>query len=324
MNRYSLSNIAKLIIISVFLINHLAQLPVCNEDKFIIINKNLSLDKVINILKNEDIDIDYYFTKIYFHLLPKSELPKFGEYQIIKSSSTLDILKIIRSGKQIIQTFNIPEGLTKHEIINIIKKDKRLLWNTDDSKIKEGTLFPSSYNFELWEKSQNIINQMQQKHEYIFNNLWESRKSSLPIKTKNEALILASIVQKEVGRKDDINKIASVLINRIRTKMRIQSDPTLIYGITNGLGSLERELTKKDLKTPSTYNTYIIRGLPPTPISNPGEAAMKSVLHAEPTDDFYFVSDNQGSHFFSKTLNEHIYNIKRYKEIKKYASENSD
>jgi len=152
------------------------------------------------------------------------------------------------------------------------------------------------------------------------SELWPGRAPGLPIATPEEAVVLASIVEKETGVAGERPLVASVFVNRLKKGMRLQSDPTVVYGLTGGRGPLGRALIRKDLQTPSPYNTYLIDGLPPGPIANPGRAAIEAVLNPATTAYLYFVADGSGGHAFAKTLAEHNRNVAKWRKIKKQKS----
>jgi len=239
-----------------------------------------------------------------------------GEYNFPAAVSIQQTLVILKSGKTVQRSLTIPEGLTSVEVIRIIRTTEGLkgtLPNTFD----EGRLLPETYTFQFNDNRSDVVRRMVKSMDQILSELWATRSGNLPLKTPYEALILASIIEKETGRSAERAKIAGVFINRLRRGMRLQSDPTVAYGVTGGLKSLARPLSKKDLKTPTSFNTYTIKGLPPTPISNPGKAALIAALRPADTDALYFVANGLGGHAFAKTLKQHNRNVYKWRKFKK-------
>lgn len=238
-----------------------------------------------------------------------------GEYEFPPQLTILDVIAILQSGKTIVHKLAIPEGLTSTEIVNIIKAEP--LMNGDIPTIPpEGSLLPETYFFNHGDTRENIIARMKKDAEETLSSLWEQRKPNLPFASPNEARTLASIVEKETGKASERQRIAGVFINRLRHGMKLQSDPTVIYALTQGQKTLGRPLTYADLGFSSPYNTYDVKGLPPNPIANPGRAALEAVLNPEENDYLYFVADGSGGHVFAKTLDEHNANVARWRKLK--------
>ena len=178
----------------------------------------------------------------------------------------------------------------------------------------EGSLFPDTYFYTYGMSRQNIIDRASQKFKVVLADLWATRKENLPLYTPKEAVILASIVEQETTRPKERPLVASVFINRLKSKMPLQSDPTVIYGLEK-IGIAPKRLLRKHLRQKHEWNTYMMRGLPKTPISNPGFAAIQSVLNPAKTDYLYFVADGRGGHRFAKTLDEHNKNVRKYRKF---------
>jgi UPF0755 protein len=182
-------------------------------------------------------------------------------------------------------------------------------------------LLPDTYAFQRGETREKIVERMRQAQAKLIDSLWDQRAANLPLKTKEEALILASIVEKETGIAAERKRVASVFINRLRKGMRLQSDPTIIYGIVGGKGKLGRPIRRSEIDAKTAYNTYQIDGLPPTPIANPGRLAIEAVLQPDETEELYFVADGKGGHAFAKTLAEHEANVKLYRKFEREQRE---
>jgi UPF0755 protein len=227
-----------------------------------------------------------------------------GEFEFKKQASIEDVLEILSQGKAVLYRLGITEGLTSQQIVNRLNAEENLAGEITEVP-PEGTLLPDTYRFSRGTARADIIERMRADQRRFITALWEKRQPDLPFKSIEEALILASIVEKETGRADERERIAGVFLNRLRRGMRLQSDPTIIYGIAGGQGLLGRPITRSDIDTPTPYNTYTINGLPPTPIANPGRAAIEAVLNPAKTKDLYFVADGSGGHSFSETLRDH-------------------
>jgi len=179
----------------------------------------------------------------------------------------------------------------------------------------EGTLFPDSYEVRAGDTRTSVIERMLEKQEIILEEAWKNRVDGLPLNSKEEALILASIIEKETGVAEERRTVASVFINRLERGMRLQTDPTVIYGVTKGQGVLGRGLRQSELRRETPWNTYIIQGLPPTPIANPGRASIEAALDPANTKFIFFVADGSGGHAFAETLDQHNRNVAKWRQI---------
>jgi UPF0755 protein len=238
--------------------------------------------------------------------------PKAGEYEFAARSSLVDVLRKIKRGQIVTYKVSIPEGFTTWQVLERLKANEVLTGDIETVPV-EGELLPDTYVFTRGRTRQSIIDQMKASQDRLIEKLWESRKDGLPFTTPEEAIILASIVEKETGKAEERAQVAGVFINRLRKGMRLQSDPTIIYGITLGQGKLDRPIYRSDIRQKTDYNTYQIDGLPPTPIANPGRASIEAVLNPIDTDYVYFVADGSGGHAFAVTLDEHNANVKKWR-----------
>lgn len=247
---------------------------------------------------------------------------KAGEYEILPAASASDIMQMIRDGRIYGRRITIREGLTSFEIVNLVNALDDLE-GTVSNIPPEGSLLPETYDYRLKENKQDVITRMQGDMTKAIEELWPNRAQNLPINTKEEAVILASIIEKETGVPSERKRVAGVFINRLKKGIALQTDPTVIYAITNGKpknegkGPLGRRLLKKDLEFASPYNTYLHPGLPPGPIANPGRASLEAVLHPEEHNFIYFVADGKGGHTFSETLSEHEENVSEWRIIRR-------
>jgi UPF0755 protein len=241
---------------------------------------------------------------------------KAGEYEIKAGASMKDVATLLESGKSILYSVSMPEGLTVQQMLSRLSEDPVLEGDLPNEHPPEGSLRPDTYKFSRGTRRSEILSQMRAAQERLVDQIWEKRDPDLPIKTKQEFVALASIVEKETGKDDERAHVASVFINRLNKGMRLQSDPTIIYGIFGGAGKpSDRPITKSDLDKQTPYNTYQVRGLPPTPIANPGRAALEAVANPWRTNDLYFVADGTGGHVFAETLDEHNANVRRWRKI---------
>ncbi|MCA8895552.1 MAG: endolytic transglycosylase MltG [Amphiplicatus sp.] len=240
---------------------------------------------------------------------------KAGEYEIPAEASVLDIVDLLVKGKSILHTLTAAEGLTTAQILRIIEGDEILAGEITLTPA-EGELLPETYSYTRGETRDGVIRMMMKARNDVLDELWDGRALDLPFNTRDEAVILASIVEKETAVPDERPLIASVYVNRLKKGMRLESDPTVIYGVTGG-EPLKRGLRVSELKKETPYNTYVVKGLPPTPIANPGRAAIEAVLNPADTDYIFFVADGTGGHAFSSTLAEHNRNVIRWRQVER-------
>ena len=226
-----------------------------------------------------------------------------------------EVLDVLRAGKAILHKLTIPEGLSTVQALERIRAHEALSGEITVQP-EEGTLLPDTYLFTRGKARDAIVRQMMQAQRKLLAELWPKRKEGLPLKSPREAVILASIVEKETGVPEERRRIAAVFLNRLKKNMPLQADPTVIYGITKGR-PLGRPLTKKDLRAKTPWNTYVIKGLPPTPIANPGRAAIAAVLDPLETDELYFVADGSGRHLFAADLKTHNANVRKLRKIER-------
>ncbi|MFN7010937.1 MAG: endolytic transglycosylase MltG [Allorhizobium sp.] len=248
--------------------------------------------------------------------LRDGESLKAGEYEIKAGASMKEIMDLLKSGKSILYSVSMPEGLTVKQMFKRLADDPVLEGELPAELPQEGSLRPDTYKYSRGTKRSEIVSQMAAAQQKLVDQIWEKRDPDLPIKTKEEFVTLASIVEKETGKDDERAHVASVFINRLTKGMRLQSDPTIVYGLFGGDGKpSDRPIYQSDLKKETPYNTYVIKGLPPGPIANPGRAALEAVAHPWKTKDLYFVADGTGGHVFAATLDEHNANVRAWRKI---------
>ncbi|MDQ0315620.1 endolytic transglycosylase MltG [Amorphus orientalis] len=240
---------------------------------------------------------------------------KAGEYLIPAHSSMEQVMERLVEGRSIQHAVTIPEGLTSAQIVSRLNEDPILVGDIDVIPA-EGSLLPETYKFTRGTSRMEMLERMQRAHEKVLDEAWERRVDDLPIDSKDDVVTLASIVEKETGRADERNRVAGVFLNRLQRGMKLQSDPTILYGLYGGEAwEQARTIYRSDLERPNAYNTYQIDGLPPGPIANPGRAAIEAVTNPSRTDDLYFVADGSGGHAFAETYAEHQRNVARWREI---------
>ena len=240
---------------------------------------------------------------------------KAGEYDIPAGASVMDVIDILIDGKSILHSFTAPEGLTTAQVLRLIAEHD-ILEDEITLAPPEGELLPETYAFTRGETRDEMIRRMMKAQDAVLDELWQKRATELPISTPEEAVILASIVEKETAVPEERARVASVFINRLNRGMRLESDPTIIYGLTAG-EPLGRGLRQSEIRSETPYNTYVIRGLPPTPIANPGRASIEAVLNPDETDDLFFVADGEGGHAFATNLRDHQRNVAVWRRIER-------
>jgi UPF0755 protein len=284
------------------------------EDKVVNIPRGLGIRDIADLLQREGvINQPYIFMGGVIALKARGEL-KYGEYQFSKQSSVADVVETITEGKVMQHAFTVPEGLTSEQIVARLLENEVLTGQIKEIP-REGTLLPETYRFTRGMTREQIIQRMQQAHRRVLQEVWERRVQDLPVKTPEQLVTLASIVEKETGKPDERTRVAAVFVNRLKTKMRLQSDPTIIYGLTGGKGSLGRPILRSEIEQATPYNTYVVDGLPPGPIANPGRASLEAAANPARTKELYFVADGTGGHVFSDNYAEHQKNVVRLRGI---------
>lgn len=241
---------------------------------------------------------------------------KAGEYAFPAAVSLTDVLKLLRDGKTVVHRLTVPEGITSHQVVALLNAEPALSGEIGETP-PEGALLPETYHFSRGDSRAVLLDRMRKAMSKALAEAWAARAEGLPFDKPEQALALASIVEKETGVAAERAKVAGVFVNRLRQGMKLQSDPTTIYALTQGKADLGRPLTRADWRVESPYNTYFADGLPPTPIANPGRAALAAVLNPEKHNLLYFVADGSGGHAFAATLPEHNKNVQRWRDVQK-------
>ncbi len=290
----------------------------------------LKADKVVNIpkggvrdvaelLQKEGvIDQPWLFTGGALMMKAKDDL-KYGEYRFQKQASLRDVVETIIEGKVVQHNFTMAEGLTSDQIVQRLLENDVLTGNIREIP-REGTLLPETYSFVRGMTREQIIQRMQQAQRRAVQEIWDRRMPDLPIRTVEQFVTLASIIEKETGKPEERTRVAAVFVNRLKQKMKLQSDPTIIYGLVGGKGALGRPIMRSEIDQPTPYNTYVIDGLPPGPIANPGRASLEAAANPARTKELFFVADGTGGHAFAENYEQHQKNVARLRAIEQQAA----
>ncbi|WP_018146956.1 endolytic transglycosylase MltG [Henriciella marina] len=284
-----------------------------------------SVSAVAQRLENDGIIGKADVMKLHARFSDQQAAIKVGEYAIPPSSSVASILDLFVSGDVITYRITVPEGLTTAQILRIVENHAELEGDMPDREIGEGTLLPDTYIFSAERSRTAMIERMEEAQDELVEALWAERADDLPVSTPEEAIILASVVEKETGSAEERPLVAGLFTNRLRRGMRLESDPTVIYGVSKGEPlyrmlngkQVRRTLYRSELDRVTEWNTYEIDGLPKTPICNPGRDAIAAVLDPPETDYIFFVADGTGGHAFAETLREHNRNVAAYRQYER-------
>jgi UPF0755 protein len=290
------------------------------REKIVNIPKNSGMRDIADLLQREGvIDQPWLFVGGVLVMKAREEL-KAGEYQFQKQATLRDVVETIIEGKVVQHLFTVPEGLTSEQIVQRLLDTEALSGNIKEIP-REGTLLPDSYKFTRGIAREAMIQRMQQAQRQALQQAWERRMPDIPVKTPEQLLILASIVEKETGKADERTRVAAVFANRLKQRMKLQSDPTIIYGLVGGKGTLGRPILRSEIDQATPYNTYAIDGLPPGPIANPGRASLEATANPARTKELYFVADGTGGHAFSDTYEQHQRNVARLRALERQAKD---
>ncbi len=294
-----------------------------DQDKVVNIPGRSGLVDIADLLRREGVmdESNAIFLGGVFALKARADI-KSGEYLFSRHASVRDIVETMVEGKVVQHQITIPEGLTSEQIVARLL-DNELLSGSIKEVPHEGTLLPESYRFPRGTPREQVIQRMQQAARRALQETWERRTPDLPIKTPEQLLILASIIEKETSKPDERTRVAAVFVNRLKQRRRLESDPTIIYGLVGGKGPLGHPITKSEKEQPTPYNTYMIDGLPPGPISNPGRASIEAAANPARTREMFFVADGTGGHVFAESYNDHLKNVARLRAIEQGADPNA-
>jgi peptidoglycan lytic transglycosylase G len=285
------------------------------EDKMVVIPPRSGMIDIADLLKREGVIDEHRIIFIggVFALKARSEL-KAGEYLFAKGASVRDVVETIVEGKVVQHQITIPEGLTSEQIVARLLENDILSGNIKDVP-SEGSLLPDTYHFNRGFTREQMIKRMREAQDRLVQEVWARRNPDVPLKTPGQLVVLASIIEKETSKPEERTRVASVFVNRLKQRMKLQSDPTIIYGLVFGKGKLDRPISKADIAQATPYNTYVIDGLPPGPIANPGRASIEAAASPARTKELYFVADGTGGHAFADTYEQHQKNVARLRVI---------
>jgi len=287
------------------------------EDKVVNIPARAGKRDIADVLQREGvIDVNpWLFIGGVFAMKASSDL-KPGEYSFQKNASLRDVIATIVEGKVVQHSVTIAEGLTSEQIVARLS-DNDIFSGSVREIPREGTLLPETYKFPRGTTRDQVIQRMQAAQKRVIAEIWERRSPDVPLKSPEQLVTLASIVEKETGKPDERSRVAAVFVNRLKQKIKLQSDPTIIYGLVGGKGTLGRPIKRSEITQPSPYNTYVIEGLPPGPISNPGRASLEAAANPARTRDLFFVADGTGGHAFTETYDQHAKNVAKLRAMEK-------
>jgi len=290
-----------------------------SQTRAVIVPAGATVSQIASRLEREGVISDGKLFLAGVYVAKASGNLKAGEYLFQEGVSMRGVMDQLIEGRSILHRIAVPEGLTSAQIVARLMRDEVLTGEIAEVP-PEGTLLPETYSVTRGTARRALIERMRKAHERALARVWERRDKDLPLKSPQELVILASIVEKETGRVDERPRVASVFVNRLKRSMRLQSDPTIIYGLVGGEGTLGRPIRLSEIGKPTPYNTYQINGLPPTPIANPGAEALEATANPSRTKDLYFVADGSGGHVFADTLQEHNRNVARWRKAQSEAA----
>ena len=281
----------------------------------LIIERGTGVNRAAQILSQNNVIEQPLWFQLFARMFHNQDSLKAGEYAFEGKLSYQKVFEKLDKGDVIVRSVTIPEGKALVEIKQILMDNPYLSGNITLA-LKEGEILPETYHFIRGEERNAILKKARQAMKKMLADVFAGRDDNLPLKNEQELLILASIIEKETGVASERSKVASVFVNRLRYGMKLQTDPTVIYAVTNGQMNLGHSIYKSDLVYDSPYNTYVYDGLPPGPICSPGEASLLAAAHPQKTDYLYFVADGtSGGHRFAKTLAEHNANVAHYRAM---------
>lgn len=290
------------------------------EDRVLVVPRNSGMGDIAQLLRREGIIEQPLLFQAYAVLNRQQGRLRAGEFMFRANASIKEAIEVLTEGRAVLYTVTIPEGLTSFQIVERLRQNEILVGEIAEIP-PEGSLLPDTYKFERGMSRQQIVDLMRRSQELVLAEIWERRIDGLPLESPEELVILASIVERETGRADERPRVAGVFVNRLRRGMRLQSDPTIVYGLVGGVGTLGRGIRRSEIQQPTPWNTYVIHGLPPTPIANPGRAAMEAVANPSRTNDLFFVADGTGGHAFSETYEQHRRAVARWRQIERSRGE---
>lgn len=291
-------------------------------EKIVVIPKGAGVNGITRVLAEAGVIEHPLVFKLGTRVAAEGQPLHAGEFRFPAAVSPRGAMQVLIEGKVVLHRVTVAEGLTVSEVYDVINAQADLQGEAPPQPA-EGTLLPETYFFVLGDTRAQLIERMRDEMSAKLAELWESRDKDIPLTSPEEAVTLASLVEKETSKDEERARVAAVFYNRMKKGMALQSDPTVIYALTDGKGKLDRALTSADLKLDSPYNTYTNPGLPKGPIANPGLAALKGVLRPAKTKELYFVADGTGGHAFAETLDQHNKNVAKWRKFLKSQAEQS-
>ena len=286
----------------------------------IVIPKGTSTNSIADDLEREGVVSSRWAFMVNYlvqsRMHPGEVVLKSGEYLFKPGVSIRDVIAILSEGKSVLYKVTIPEGLTSQQIVERLKSEENLTGDVTQIPA-EGSLMPETYSIEKGMSRQELLDRMQAKQKQVLDAAWERRREGLPLQSPEQAVVLASIIEKETGRADERERIAGVFSNRLTKGMPLQSDPTILYGIYGGGVQWGKPILQTEKDAKNAHNTYQIKGLPPTPICNPGRPALEAALNPSQHGDVFFVADGTGGHIFSATLKDHNAAVSNWRKVEK-------
>jgi len=287
-------------------------------EKIVLIEPGTSFSDISQLLAQDGFITSPATFSLGVHWQGKTAAFKAGEYAIPAHASMREIMDILVEGKSIDYAVTVPEGLTVAQVFARLAANEILSGDLPDILPPEGSLMTDTVRFYRGTTRQEIVRRLAAEQKQLIEEIWQKRDPDLPLQTINEFVTLASIVEKETGVASERARVAAVFYNRLAKNMRLQSDPTVIYGVFGSAGKpADRPIYRSDLEKETPFNTYRIGGLPPSPIANPGRAALEAVANPAKTDELYFVADGTGGHVFAKTLDEHNRNVRAWRSLER-------
>ena len=290
------------------------------KTKNVVIPRGAGPTTMAKLLEEEGVIAHPRLFRVALMIDPSPKPIKAGEYEVPAHTSMQALVELLQSGKVVQRRLTIPEGMTTPEVLELVRKTEALTGNIT-LDVKEGDLLPETYFYSRDDTRDGLLLRMKEAMEKALDEAWRKRAAGLPLANKREALILASMIEKETAVPSERTRVAAVFINRLRRRMKLESDPTTIYGLTEGKAPLGRDLTRADLQSNTPFNTYVIAALPRGPICNPGRASIVAATNPARDRSLFFVADGQGGHAFATTLPEHNRNVERWRQIQREKAE---